>query len=1086
MLVTDDTLRRVDQHWAVLAIGEDSRDRGLHAAKARLVRSTIGIQLTVDFEDQETDNDLLQRLSTAYEFAAIEGLDAVLHPSSTEDNQTIQEQCYAGAWRAFELRRLLPIPQTTDDKIFHILHLAALAYCGDRWVDIRRWILEYNNEVAIPDEEESKWDRRILHRLYDCWIRLLRKNSWDDLSAVGEIIHCLRKDQDIYEKGLLSSDDSNENRVIAYRLVALYHWAKATELLSQYMLQGRPGTVNEDLDKHFEKSRDAARAAQDIALEVIQRWLHVAARRMVESSIWWIARSVNSQTTDFVENITRSQAIFELLPPQRAALREQGLLDQAHRAIVVDLPTSGGKTLLAEFRILQAINQFYQDRGWVAYVAPTKALVTQITRRLRRDLNPIGITVEQLTGAIEIDAFEDAMFGSNDDQSSFDVLVATPEKLQLVIRNKRISRPLALIVMDEAHNLEGMERGLRIELLLATIRRECEDANFLLLMPDVPNVKELANWLAPEAGNSISIGAGQWRPNEKIVGLYEVQGEGHGDWTLRYETLVTTSKAMQLGGRHQVGDRRPIDLSYSKVRGSLIRQTGAMAKVFSERGTSIAVANTIPNVWSMARTISKEFIQYDSISEEIALVQKFLESEISPEFELISMLSRGVGVHHAGLSDEIRSLIEWLAEERKLRVLCATTTIAQGINFPVSSVFLSSLSRYSRAKRTQVNIAPREFWNLAGRAGRIDHDTIGVVGIAAGRSSDDKIEFIARATGSLVSRLVTLLNEVEKAGELRNLNRVIHREQWRDFRCFVAHLWAEKQNLEAVLSDTENLLRSTFGYRSLQSQQEERSRQKATALLDATKSYVEDLAPYRESTTLADSTGFDPEGVRKAIYELGQLDESLEPADWTSDSLFGEGETSSLSNLIGVMLQVPELHRLGEVAGLGLSRQRIASIISDWVNGESIDQIARSYFGGSRTDLTDAVTNACKAIYRVLATNGPWGIAALSKMPLSGLDFDGMTEEEVRRINLLPALVYHGVRTEPAVLMRMNSIPRSIAETLGQKYVRESSGDQRTVGNARVYIRSLSHSDWDSVVPAGATMTGSNYNDVWKILSGEL
>ena len=46
-------------------------------------------------------------------------------------------------------------------------------------------------------------------------------------------------------------------------------------------------------------------------------------------------------------------------------------------------------------------------------------------------------------------------------------------------------------------------------------------------------------------------------------------------------------------------------------------------------------------------------------------------------------------MHHAGLSDDVRALMEWLAETGSLRMLCATSTIAQGINFPVSSVFSS-------------------------------------------------------------------------------------------------------------------------------------------------------------------------------------------------------------------------------------------------------------------------------------------------------------------------------------------------------------------------------------------------------------
>ncbi|WP_419638261.1 DEAD/DEAH box helicase, partial [Thiolapillus sp.] len=105
-------------------------------------------------------------------------------------------------------------------------------------------------------------------------------------------------------------------------------------------------------------------------------------------------------------------------------------------AIVIDMPTSGGKTLLAQFRILQALNQFDvpDAPGWVAYVAPTRALSAQITRRLRRDFEPIGLRVEQLSGAIEVDAFEEELL--TDQEKPFDVLVATPEKLSLVIRNK--------------------------------------------------------------------------------------------------------------------------------------------------------------------------------------------------------------------------------------------------------------------------------------------------------------------------------------------------------------------------------------------------------------------------------------------------------------------------------------------------------------------------------------------------------------------------------------------------------------------------------------------------------------------------
>ena len=74
-----------------------------------------------------------------------------------------------------------------------------------------------------------------------------------------------------------------------------------------------------------------AGGSADAQHEVILRWLYAAARIMVSSSLWWGTRTVNSRVTDFVRSLTKRehQPLFELLPPQRAALLEEGLLDQA-------------------------------------------------------------------------------------------------------------------------------------------------------------------------------------------------------------------------------------------------------------------------------------------------------------------------------------------------------------------------------------------------------------------------------------------------------------------------------------------------------------------------------------------------------------------------------------------------------------------------------------------------------------------------------------------------------------------------------------------------------------------------------------
>jgi replicative superfamily II helicase len=1090
MTVTTTDLNQLNDHWAIKAIGSARIQAAHKVAKDRLIQAAIGNQLNLLPSSEPHDLAMLERIATAYEVAAIEGLPALLHPDANEESVQRVRQAQAGAYQAYELRRALPLPDIEIDRVYHVLHLSALAYSGERWAELRLWLKNHREEIRPSAVVDVAWDERLLLRLYEGWVLLLRKDQWNDLSRTQELIVELRDDQRQFEAEFLSERNDLNLKAAAHRLIALYNWAKATEILAQFMLQGQPIGVHEELDAHFEAANKAAVSSHDPNLDVLLRWLHVAARKMVLGSLWWIAQSTNSQSVRFVEGVIKTRGLFELLPPQRAALQDQGLLDVANRAVVIDLPTSGGKTVLAQFRILQALNQFDADKGWVAYVAPTRALVSQLTRRLRADFSHLGIRVEQLTAAVDVDSFEEALLIDEDSTSAFHVLVTTPEKLHLVIRNKKIDRPMALIVMDEAQNIEDEERGLRIELLLATVKRDCPSTNFLLMMPFVPNAFDLARWLAPESGKAISFGTSAWQPNDRVVGMFsqEKNASARGAWTLNFETL-TSPRSIKLDGKYQVGPVKPLTLSYSNSK-SLSTLTGAMAKVFSERGTSVAVARTIADVWSMARKISADFKVFSQIPPEIGLVQRYLASEISPQFELIEMLSRGVGVHHAGLPDEVRSLIEWLTEEGKLRVLCATTTIAQGLNFPVSSVFLSSYTLPTQYKRTEMPY--RSFWNLAGRAGRIGQDSVGVIGIAAGNDPDAVRAYVSAETGNLISRLVKLLEDLEaSSGGLSDLSTVIDQDQWSDFRSYIAHLWNEKRSLDGVLAETEQVLRNTFGYRSLQSKDTEKDRSRANALLEATKGYARRLAEHPENALLADSTGFAPEGVRAALLGLNGLERPLTLDDWQPSSLFGSSKNSALPQLIGVMMKIPEIRNsLEKLSSHGSEQSYVAQMAQAWVSGRTIQEIAQTYFSESNegeTNLTQSITDACKGIYRVLANAGTWGLSALTKMPTSGIDFDEMPEETRRLINNLPAMLYHGVNSEHAILMRMNSVPRSIADRLGNQFLAKTkpTGKPSSPSKAREFLRTLDSEGWRRAVPEGSTMSGADFRDVWAQLSGE-
>ena len=72
---------------------------------------------------------MLEHVLLVYELVAIEGSDELCH-SGDKNNPSFGRAVTASS-RAFEIRRLMPVPTETHDKIFFVLHLSALAYCND-------------------------------------------------------------------------------------------------------------------------------------------------------------------------------------------------------------------------------------------------------------------------------------------------------------------------------------------------------------------------------------------------------------------------------------------------------------------------------------------------------------------------------------------------------------------------------------------------------------------------------------------------------------------------------------------------------------------------------------------------------------------------------------------------------------------------------------------------------------------------------------------------------------------------------------------------------------------------------------------
>ena len=1052
-------------HWLLEEL-DDTREKAIEQANRALIfRELLN-------ESSELDVKLLSRSAEALEMVV---LDLVFEDIT--DNEEKQKELKRTAADAFRLLRALPRPTDPLDAGKFLLRAGTLAVLGDRGFDAARWLREQPWSDLPVDSED--WSKRTWATVLDIWLRLIRKDGWSDRDAVLERISSLRDAQSDFEKDYLEELEPAYTKANALELIGLYHLAKAAEIFAYYMTDGvveRNYQIRQLLDTHFDRVMAVCEHAQMVELEPMSRLLAAGASQMAENSIWTVTRAVNSRVTQFVESLVDQgrgdRAIFDVLPPQRRTLAEKGLLGSSRRAVVVSLPTSSGKTLIAEFRILQALNQFDQERGWVVYLVPTRTLVNQITRQLRRDLEPLGIIVEQVSPALEIDNVESDLLSQSGSESAFRVLVTTPEKLDLMLRQgweKKIDRPLTLVIVDEAHNIQNTNRGLKLELLLATINSECRRAQFLLLTPFIDNAREVARWLGGQNAEDISLFL-DWQPNDRIIGIIQAeQGEAINrrsyDYQLNMETVHTTKQTLAIDDLLSLSKdtkMKKIAATYSKVS-KLSTLAAVAAQNLQERG-SVAVMHIRPDwVWALADKF-KIAENRQKLTDKTKLVQEFLKLEFGDEFPLVDLLAHGVGVHHAGLSDEVRILMERLFEEDELRFLVATTTIAHGVNFPISGVVMAS-HQYPYGE----DMPPEDFWNIAGRTGRIGQESLGVVAFVAENQEKANIlqEFINKQSGELNSALITL---AQKAGDLLNdLGNIVYNlPEWSSFVQYLAHTYRQMGHPEGFVNDIEQVLRNTFGFEKLRAEDSTL----ANRLLNGVRSYTENLQEPGQPIKLVDSTGFSLESIKAVLNEVAQV--GIGRDTWNADSLFSQ-EDQNLQAMMGVLLRVPELREnlKAVIGGRQPDGDKLALIVKDWVNGASIKDIAERYFMGRSGDVTDAMTKCGQNLFGRLTQTTAWGLGAL--LSITGSD---MPEDQMHTLNNLPSRVYYGVNDDAAIALRLLGIPRSAATRLA-----DSMGDvlDEPLSNVRSRLRNMDEANWWQAL---GEREGEIYRKVWRMLEG--
>ena len=314
-MLSYEAIENISNHPAFKGLDSMRLSKINEKANKQLAAQSVGTQIQFGFEPFAEAKQSLKSALLSYEVVAASNL-AMLNNTSAENNET-RDQVIAASYKAFEILRLYPIPGSRDEQIQFVFRIASLAYCGERWSDLRRWFSDNASLIDKTPIEDESWDKNILSHLYFCWTRLFRKDSRADLDNILETISKLHKKQEKSEAKFFDDLEPYQQQDYALRLAALYYWVKCTEIVTKFLLNGESeGNPLGEIDMYFERAIDATKISGDWQLEYILAWLHSTSRIMITSSLWWRFLNSDTKTAQFVKILThRNQGpIFELLP----------------------------------------------------------------------------------------------------------------------------------------------------------------------------------------------------------------------------------------------------------------------------------------------------------------------------------------------------------------------------------------------------------------------------------------------------------------------------------------------------------------------------------------------------------------------------------------------------------------------------------------------------------------------------------------------------------------------------------------------------------------------------------------------------
>lgn len=415
-----------------------------------------------------------------------------------------------------------------------------------------------------------------------------------------------------------------------------------------------------------------------------------------------LAESPYNLPREIIDVWTAEEGIT-LLAIQRRAIEEQGLL--AGYNLVIAAPSSAGKTFVGEIAIIARALEGKR----ALYIVPLKAMADEKYRLFRQRYGSERLGLEIVASTADLNEFDAAI-----SRGLFDIAIIVNEKLDsILVQNPAIVEQIGLIVVDEIQMMGDETRGPTLEMLISKILALQTDVQIVGLSASLTGLDDLASWLRAslviDPNRPVELREGVLHGSEFHYRCHNSKAEHTETWPVGIQSQSESVDDVIIRLLRD-GDviERPV-IIFCPTRRKTTELAEGIAKEVSGRRASEAI---------------------DQLRTEIT------ETELTQK--LMITLEQGVAFHSAELSYEVRELLEDQFRAGQISVLCATSTLAMGINTPAKTVVFQEPIVWRRSEATKrwsrELLPPSDYKNMAGRAGRTKaHDDYGTSVLIAPR-----------------------------------------------------------------------------------------------------------------------------------------------------------------------------------------------------------------------------------------------------------------------------------------------------------------------------------------------------------------